>query len=316
MSDTNMENAAKKLYDSLGTYNDLDNLLKEGQTEGLYLECKDPRSPSVNQDIQVHLAKALSGFSNTNGGVLIWGISTIKRENELDVLNQINPIANCSIFLKTIEKKTPTLTVPMVSKYEVKLVKKKKSDASGVVVAYIPPTTGDPVRSEKDNHFYFRSGDEFLEAPYEVIKKLFTSTKSPDIHVKINEKDVVLKEENLFEIPVSIFNDSSAIGEYITVSLEVLNEADCQKIEVSHFRNVSDMNPGRKLYNLDVHEILHKRVNLRIGVIRANLKGRKKKFCLRVEILAKDMIAREQRIDLILLPKGSRVKTLEERILY
>lgn len=311
-----MENAARKLYESLSTYRDLESLLNEGETEGLYLECKSPLSPNVNQDIQTHLAKAISGFSNTNGGIIIWGIQTTKRQGGLDVLIQINPIANFSIFLKTIEKKIPALTVPPVFKYEIKSIKKKKTDISGVVVMYIPPTSGDPVRSEKDKHFYFRSGDQFVDAPFDLIKKLFTAAKSPDIHAVMRAQDIKLTEKNLFEIPVIIFNDSTAIGEHVVVYLEVLNEADCQKIEVSRLRDVSDINPGKKLYMGNVHEVLHKGISLHMGVIRVCLKGRKKKLYLSLRVLAKDMIARKQKISLTLLRRHPNVKILEEETLY
>ena len=46
----------------------LQELIAEGETEGLYLECKSPSSPNLNKDLRVTLAKAISGFANTPPG--------------------------------------------------------------------------------------------------------------------------------------------------------------------------------------------------------------------------------------------------------
>lgn len=64
-------------YCSISTFNDLNSLVKNADCEDLYLECKEQTSPT--QTSQPVLAKTLSGFSNTSGGVIIWGAQTDKK---------------------------------------------------------------------------------------------------------------------------------------------------------------------------------------------------------------------------------------------
>ena len=98
-----MSSAAKQFFNSIQNYSDLQELIAEGETEGLYLECKSPGSPNLNKDLRVTLAKAISGFANASGGVLAWGISTTKHQHgSLDVLSQLEPIANCKNFMRQI----------------------------------------------------------------------------------------------------------------------------------------------------------------------------------------------------------------------
>lgn len=70
-----MKQSAQLLYDQLTRYSDLQQLI-DAETESTFLECKAPKSHSLSNDLIATLAKALSGFSNTNGGIIIWGIST------------------------------------------------------------------------------------------------------------------------------------------------------------------------------------------------------------------------------------------------
>lgn len=101
------------LFASLSTYADLKELIDNGEAEGLYLECKAPAEPRLTRDLRAHLAKAISGFSNTAGGVVIWGISTTKHaQSGLDVLTQLAPIGECRRFQQQVEKAIPSLTTP------------------------------------------------------------------------------------------------------------------------------------------------------------------------------------------------------------
>lgn len=92
-----MPDGARSVFDSLSDYAALEELIDNAEAEGLYLECKAPGGPQLSRDLKVHLAKAISGFSNTAGGVIIWGMSTTKQaQSGLDVLTQIEPIGNFS----------------------------------------------------------------------------------------------------------------------------------------------------------------------------------------------------------------------------
>ena len=69
-----MADASLGLYNALSRYSDLVDLIAEGEAESLHLECKSPGSPKLGKDLKNALAKAISGFSNTAGGVILWGI--------------------------------------------------------------------------------------------------------------------------------------------------------------------------------------------------------------------------------------------------
>lgn len=242
-----MSDAARQFYDSLTQYSDLQELINNGEAEGLYLECKAPGAPQLTRDIKSQLGRAVSGFSNTPGGVIIWGVSTTKHEHSgLDFLSQIEPIGNCKLFARQVERAIPTLTTPSVTTAETKVMLQNKTDTRGVVITYIPKLIGDPTPSNIDNIFYFRSGDDFSVAPYEMVKRLFAATDVPDLHVLFDGKLVKLGTDGTWEVPIALRNDSSAIAEQIYASVRVDNPSACDDIQLSGFIDASGINPGKK----------------------------------------------------------------------
>jgi len=312
-----MTDAGRKFYDSLLKYSDLEELITAGETEGLYLECKAPTAPQLTREMRVNFAKALSGFSNTSGGVILWGVSTTKHEHSgLDVLTQIEPIGNCRLFAKQIENVAPTLSSPPLANVESKVVTQNKGDTRGVVITYIPEKLGDPVQSNIDNTFYFRSGDDFSVAPYEMVKRLFASTDTPDLHLVFQNKLVKLDENGMWEIPIIVNNSSSAIAEYTKVTVEVQNSSVCDEIKPTTFTDDSLVNPGKRVFTSDVNGVIHRGINMVVGRISIKMKVEKraKRFLkLKISVYANKMRARVTDATLQLAKKGFSVISVKER---
>jgi hypothetical protein len=315
-----MTDAGRIFYDSIAQYSNLEELINSGETEGLYLECKAPALPQITRDMRSNLARALSGFSNTAGGVILWGVSTTKHEHSgLDVLTQIEPIGNCKLFARHIENVASTLTSPSLTNIESKIITKNKGDTRGVVVTYIPKTLGDPVQSNIDNTFYFRSGDDFAIAPYEMVKRLFAATEIPDLHLEFNKMLVKVDEKGMWVIPIILSNESSAIAENVKVMVDVKNPIDCDEIRVMNFRDSSEANPGKKIYINDVPGVIHRGLNTLVGNISVKMKVEKRAkrlLKLEISIFANKMRAHVINTTLQLAKKGFSIILLKQRDLY
>ncbi|MBW9235526.1 ATP-binding protein, partial [Leptospira santarosai] len=62
-------------------------MIDEQQEENLFLDFKlktDATSSNLSKDDKKNYAKALSGFSNTSGGIIIWGVDCRKNEEGVD----------------------------------------------------------------------------------------------------------------------------------------------------------------------------------------------------------------------------------------
>lgn len=305
------------LFQSLASWQDLQDLIDNGEAEGLHLECKAPSSPKLNQDSQALLAKALSGFSNAAGGIIIWGMSTTKHSHSgLDVLTQLEPIGNCQQFARLVENKIPLLATPMVQGTQTKVIKEHSKDTRGVAITHIPQSHGDPVQSNKDHRYYFRTGDAFEPAPHEMIRRLFHAVESPDLRPLVKPELTKLSKKGHWIIPISIKNHSVAIGEHVYVSVKVLNASSCKSIETSILRDVSGINPGEKVFHSSPDFVIHRGMDMIVGTLYVRFKPRKRALRLEITVYANRMKAREVEISLQLLKTKRTVKQTREKLLY
>jgi len=217
-----MSGPAKAFYDSLSTFKDINDLVDNGEAENVILECKNHEIPKINDSLRTNLAKNISGFSNAIGGTLIIGANTDYRKHSgLDMITEITPIGNCETLSKAINIKIPTLTYPSITNFEVKTIETSRNSKKGVVIIYIPQSTSDPIQSIVDNYFWLRSGDTTVRMEYEMIKRVFLATESPDLALSLENK-VNKNERGEWEIPLFILNKTSAAARDIVISTMIL----------------------------------------------------------------------------------------------
>ncbi len=94
--------------------------------EGLYLDFKqksDKRDPALNDDDKANLAKAISGFANTDGGLIVWGVKArADKKDEPDVAVELLPISNLKTFQTRLNALSGELVNPPVAGVENRLV--------------------------------------------------------------------------------------------------------------------------------------------------------------------------------------------------
>lgn len=312
-----MKSAAKTLLDSIKTFKDLDKLIDEGEAESLLLECKSPVEPKLNKDLKKTLAKAISGFSNTNGGVIIWGMSTTKKAHSgLDILTQIEPIGSIKRFSGEVSNKIPTLSIPTISNFENKIIKKQVKDTKGVLLTYIPLNIGDPIQSIIDDYFWYRSGDDFIKTPYPMLKRLFAATESPNLSVLIHNSIMKVDENGFWDIPLTISNESSAVGENTKISVTISNSEACLEIKTVGLKDISNLNPRSKVFSGELNGVAHRGFDTVIGSLKIKMKSSNKKVVLKVHIFANKMRAKGQTFDIKLFKTKYTTKLIKEEFLY
>lgn len=71
--------------------------IAERKTEEMFLDFKQAatRSDRLHDDDRKNYAKALSGFANSEGGVIVWGVDARKREETGNVAQSTSPFRTC-----------------------------------------------------------------------------------------------------------------------------------------------------------------------------------------------------------------------------
>ena len=204
-------------------------LFEDRANEDLHLEFKTSgdhgRGTTLHKDDRENLTKAVSGFANTDGGVIVWGIGTSR---EADFASPGSALEDCGRFANLLDAAVSGVTVPPVA--GVRSIPIILSGLTGYVATLIPASTHGPHQHAQEKPSHVRLGSQFDPAhsmllagmfgrrPQPVLSPLFVSDSSSlsvgsdgegaQLHLKVlvhNESAVVAKDAYLawraFDLP-------------------------------------------------------------------------------------------------------------------
>jgi len=175
----------EELYEKLRTAADIVQL--KGTEEGLHLEVKAGTSPLTDDD-KGYLSQALSGFANSDGGVLIFGLKTEKQSpEEPDVITEAKPIKTPKKVVTEINALIGQIVVPVVDGVLVKAIATSRRRGFGYVVIVIPASDSAPHRATSKrigaHHYWKRTGDSFYRMEHHDLADMFGRRQRPKLEV-------------------------------------------------------------------------------------------------------------------------------------
>jgi len=198
-------------------------------SEGLFLDFKrsadDGKGKTLHDKDRNNLAKAISGFGNSEGGVIIWGIDCSKDCDGADVAKAKYPIENVARFVSLLQGAISACTVPPHPKVEnFGIVENGKK--SGFVATLITKSTSAPHQCINDYKYYMRAGSSFTSVPHAVLSGMFGRRPQPWVFLmfsvgpaKINKKE--LGDEVLCQVGLMITNDGRGIARDAFLNVEI-----------------------------------------------------------------------------------------------
>jgi len=94
----------------------IEDFLVSRKSEELFLDFKrsanDGQGETLDSGDWKNLSKAISGFGNSEGGVLVWGVSCGKVKERGDVPDALQPVTDVRRFVSLLEGAVSGCTVP------------------------------------------------------------------------------------------------------------------------------------------------------------------------------------------------------------
>jgi len=164
----------------------IDDLLAESnpEPEGLFLEYKQTEGKNtgkVSEEDRKNLAKDISAFGNTEGGIVIWGIKCKRQSGGIDVPTHKKPIKNVAQFRSRVEGLISGLTLPAHSGVENHTLM-TEIEGEGYLITYIPRSDYVPIRSLRDDYYYMRVGSSCVRMPHGVLASMFGKRPEPKLN--------------------------------------------------------------------------------------------------------------------------------------
>jgi hypothetical protein len=180
----------RDLYDQLNAGGEaaIAQLVAERRQESVSLEFKTKANATngeLTRDDRQNLAIALSAFSNSMGGVIVWGITAKKDADGVDCATDLQPITNIERFKADVTRLVSQALMPRHEGILVEAIPAQGRDGAGYLVIYVDRSERRPHRAELGVGRYFkRIGDSAVAMEHYDIEDSFKRLVVPWLTVE------------------------------------------------------------------------------------------------------------------------------------
>jgi hypothetical protein len=170
----------RQAFDEL-TAEDVCRLVDEKRSEDLRVEFKVARKCFGDGDERRALAKAISAFANSSGGLIIWGVDARPGPDRVDCAQATVPLDTPTTFMSKLIEHGGGATIPIVNGIEHRLV----DGRGGPFAATIVPEsdTGPHMAKHREDRYFKRSGGQSYRMEHFDIADMFGRRPLPQLLV-------------------------------------------------------------------------------------------------------------------------------------
>ena len=153
------------------------------QEETLHLEFKRTESADLSRGDRRQLAEVLSGFANSDGGIVVWGIDARRDAVGIDRAVKLHPIDPAGRFLSRLNDVTSDAVSPIVDGVEHRAF--GSSGSAGYVATLVPRSDSTPHMGKAGHDRYFkRSGTSFVRLEHFDLEDMFGRRPRPRLRMR------------------------------------------------------------------------------------------------------------------------------------
>ena len=289
-------------YGNLNSEANLEQLVQDRREEDLYLEFKqkvDRRDGEMADGDRSAFSKAVSGFANADGGVLVFGIETKKSSDSPDRACSLKPITNTDRFRAKLLDSILNTTQPPVDGVCVETI--PSASGAGYIKCLIPASDTVPHRAMlADREYWRRTTNGFRRMEHYELEEVFGRRQRPVLRLKIELRPRVDPDPHE-EIYFYFLNEGRGVARHSGFFCE-FGEGTVVAIDQSPcLTNASSINANRpnvQYYNAQgvVHSngILN---SLGVAILRRETKG--SPLAIKVTWYAENMAHRSLNFDVL-----------------
>lgn len=198
----------------------------ERRQEDLHLDFKTiVKSDMSDKDDKKNFAMAQSGFANSDGGIIVWGIEARKNDQNIDCAIGKRPIKELPLFLSKLNEFTGQFVNPKVNGVQHKTI--PISEDSGYAVTVVPKSDSGPHMAKAgEDRYYKRSGSSFYRMEHFDLEDMFGRRKKPilTLHLSIEGGQTSSGPRGKFvhgAIVIGVLNQGRGIAKYPYLDLNI-----------------------------------------------------------------------------------------------
>jgi schlafen family protein len=193
-------------------------LALRGEIEGGHLDCKEVSDIAMRgRDAKRLLARILSGFANSEGGLILWGVTAKKNEQQIDCITDFPGVSEPDVFTSRLNELTPEALSPGVSGIDHRMVRDDPSTPPFVVTAVPASDAGPHMALLGEHRYYQRIGQATLPMEHFQLADMFGRRPQASLRLRFLKSEGYLLSVNFENIgrgiasaPYLLFYDVSA----------------------------------------------------------------------------------------------------------
>jgi hypothetical protein len=227
-------------FNSLSLEN-IQGFVTSGREEDLHLEFKTIHDDNLSRDDRKNLAVALSGFSNSDGGLVVWGVEARPNASGVDCAVALREIATASLCLTRLNELTGQCVSPLVDGVEHRVLFSNSN--AGFCISVVPPSDSGPHMAKGgEDRYYKRSGSGFYRMEHFDLEDMFGRRQRPFIFLKVH---LVPRagEDPYEEVHFSIMNSGRGIAKHAGFFCRFEQGVTVAGVQ-GHLTNATSLNGG------------------------------------------------------------------------
>jgi hypothetical protein len=196
-------------------------LIAEKRTEDLHLEFKTLNPGSFDRDGRRNLARCMSGFANSDGGVVVWGVEARRNADDLDCAQSECLISNLDVALSQLQTLTGQGTSPLVDGITHRAI--PADGDAGFIATLVPASDCQPHMAKLgEDRYYKRSGGSFYRMEHFDLEDMFGRRKRPVLQFDARPtRSSTMGTQHAIAVVVGIANKGRGIARFPSLELEV-----------------------------------------------------------------------------------------------
>ena len=219
---------ARDLYDRLVADGEtaVDEFIAARESEVYFLDFKrssdNGGGARLSQTDRNNLAKAISGFGNSEGGIIVWGVECSEAGGQGDVAQAKYPLGDAAAFRAWLEGSVSGCTVPGHEQVVSHAI--PTDGTQGYVVTYVPKSARAPHQVIPDLRYFMRTGSAFAPVPHGVLEGMFGRRPQPRVYANyvVGVPDVAENRVSL-SCGISVYNEGPGIARDAYVVMTVIS---------------------------------------------------------------------------------------------
>lgn len=161
----------------------IDEFIHSRKTEELFLDFKRSSDNGSGGRLSLNdrnnFAKAVSGFGNSEGGIIVWGVDCSRDNSGAGVARIKFPVEDAPKFASWLNSAVSGVTIPPHTSVQNEPI--LIDGERGFVITLIPKSVHTPHQVIGKKQYYIRAGSDFLPTPHDVLAGMFGRRPQPHV---------------------------------------------------------------------------------------------------------------------------------------